>query len=233
MSRRRRFRRACSRNCSSQARSAERFLRGKTHQLKMIGTYHQFGTFISGVASLPRVVILTMHDVSLTPKTSRQGPNPGPNQLLVLQGTVKTYRYLDDGDGRLRQQVQELRSQGGRNEIHDCHQTCVSAKLSLLIGTALCWVVAHAACRICATGLRKKRPSGRADSAAAGDQDVRDVHLQRSGQTRSVQSERRRAEMKTMDRGRMQDDQTAAGGFLAGQLEDGWHASVRVPTWKH
>ena len=39
----------------------------------MVGTYHQFGTFISGVASLPRVVILTLHDVSLTPEEERQG----------------------------------------------------------------------------------------------------------------------------------------------------------------
>ena len=33
--------------------------------LRMKGSYHQFGAFVSGVASLPRVVILTMHDVSL------------------------------------------------------------------------------------------------------------------------------------------------------------------------
>jgi type IV pilus assembly protein PilO len=69
----------------------------------MVGTYHQFGAFISGVASLPRVVILTMHDVSLTPlNPPAKGAEPGPNQLLVLQGTVKTYRYLEDsetGDG--------------------------------------------------------------------------------------------------------------------------------------
>ena len=43
------------------------FYAEKPIQLKMLGTYHQFGTFISGVASLPRVVILTMHDVSLQP----------------------------------------------------------------------------------------------------------------------------------------------------------------------
>ncbi|GGY27769.1 fimbrial protein [Rhodanobacter panaciterrae] len=62
--------------------------------LRMTGTYHQFGTFISGVASLPRVVILTLHDVSLTPKTpSKDGSASGQ---LILQGTVKTYRYLDD-----------------------------------------------------------------------------------------------------------------------------------------
>ena len=66
----------------------------------MSGTYHQFGTFISGVASLPRVVILTMHDVSLTPKSAAKGAKgsavaDGGGQL-ILQGTVKTYRYLDD-----------------------------------------------------------------------------------------------------------------------------------------
>ncbi|QAU24237.1 fimbrial protein [Dyella sp. M7H15-1] len=75
------------------------FYAEKPIQLKMIGTYHQFGTFISGVASLPRVVILTMHDVSLAPlNPSAKGGEPGPNQLLVLQGTVKTYRYLDDSE---------------------------------------------------------------------------------------------------------------------------------------
>ena len=62
--------------------------------LRMTGTYHQFGTFISGVASLPRVVILTLHDVSLTPKTPSKDGSAGGQ--LVLQGTVKTYRYLDD-----------------------------------------------------------------------------------------------------------------------------------------
>ncbi|RDS82941.1 fimbrial protein [Dyella monticola] len=75
------------------------FYAEKPIQLKMIGTYHQFGAFISGVASLPRVVILTMHDVSLTPlNPAGKGAEPAANQLLVLQGTVKTYRYLDDSE---------------------------------------------------------------------------------------------------------------------------------------
>ncbi|WEN16082.1 type 4a pilus biogenesis protein PilO [Rhodanobacter sp. AS-Z3] len=64
--------------------------------LRFSGTYHQFGTFISGVASLPRVVILTLHDVSLTPKSS--GKDGAADGQLVLQGTVKTYRYLDDDE---------------------------------------------------------------------------------------------------------------------------------------
>jgi type IV pilus assembly protein PilO len=41
----------------------------------MVGTYHQFGAFVSGVASLPRVVIMTMHDISLQPKDAKTNPN--------------------------------------------------------------------------------------------------------------------------------------------------------------
>lgn len=70
------------------------FYAEKPITLRMSGTYHQFGTFISGVASLPRVVILTLHDVSLTPKSP--GKDGTASGQLVLQGTVKTYRYLDD-----------------------------------------------------------------------------------------------------------------------------------------
>ncbi len=66
-------------------------------KLKMIGTYNQFGTFISGVASLPRVVILTMHNVSLTPLPAPAG-SKGPSGLLELEGTVRTYRYLEDSE---------------------------------------------------------------------------------------------------------------------------------------
>jgi type IV pilus assembly protein PilO len=65
------------------------FYAEKPITLRMVGTYHQFGAFVSGVASLPRVVIMTMHDISLTPRE-------GTEDTLVLSGTVKTYRYLDE-----------------------------------------------------------------------------------------------------------------------------------------
>lgn len=63
--------------------------------LRMVGSYHQFGDFVSNVASLPRVVILTMHDISL--KTNDRDANAPPGQL-ILEGTVKTYRYLDEDE---------------------------------------------------------------------------------------------------------------------------------------
>ncbi|RDI98460.1 fimbrial protein [Dyella solisilvae] len=78
--------------------SPKDFYAEKPIQLRMVGTYHQFGAFISGVASLPRVVILTMHDVSLTPKTKDAKSGVPAGGLLVLQGTVKTYRYLEDDE---------------------------------------------------------------------------------------------------------------------------------------
>lgn len=81
---------------------AKEFYAEKPITLRMKGTYHQFGAFVSGVASLPRVVILTMHDVSLTPvakegaPAARSGNSAQSAGTLVLEGTVKTYRYLDD-----------------------------------------------------------------------------------------------------------------------------------------
>ena len=71
------------------AETGKEFYAEKPISLRMVGTYHQFGAFVSGVASLPRVVIMTMHDISLTPRAGKPGQ-------LVLQGTVKTYRYLDE-----------------------------------------------------------------------------------------------------------------------------------------
>ena len=73
------------------------FYAEKPIELRMVGSYHQFGAFISGVASLPRVVIMTMHDISLRPRGDNSGAAAiAPNSSLELVGTVKTYRYLDD-----------------------------------------------------------------------------------------------------------------------------------------
>jgi len=45
---------------------------------------------VTGYGGVP-----VLHDVSLTPKAPTKAGTAGSGQL-VLQGTVKTYRYLDD-----------------------------------------------------------------------------------------------------------------------------------------
>ncbi len=73
------------------------FYAEKPIKLRMVGSYHQFGAFVSGVASLPRVVILTMHDINLKPKDPKTGITASTRSgALELSGTVKTYRYLDE-----------------------------------------------------------------------------------------------------------------------------------------
>jgi type IV pilus assembly protein PilO len=84
------------------AETVKEFYAEKPITLRMVGSYHQFGAFISGVATLPRVVILTMHDVSLRPQTAAAPGGAKPalaaGGTLALEGTVKTYRYVEDDE---------------------------------------------------------------------------------------------------------------------------------------
>ncbi len=68
------------------------FYAEKPISIRMLGTYHQFGQFVSGVASLPRVVIMTMSDIELKPVDDQIRGD------LRMQGTLKTFRYLDEDE---------------------------------------------------------------------------------------------------------------------------------------
>ena len=59
--------------------------------IKLTGSYHQFGNFVSGIAALPRIV--TLHDITISPDTKDGNPDQ-----LTLQVTAKTYRYLDEAE---------------------------------------------------------------------------------------------------------------------------------------
>ena len=78
-----------------QTESVKEFYAERPILLRMVGNYNQFGSFVSGVATLPRAVILLMHDIAITPATGALDLAPGS---LVLEGTVKTYRYLDEDE---------------------------------------------------------------------------------------------------------------------------------------
>jgi len=63
-------------------------------QIRVTGTYHEFGEFISAVAALPRIV--TQHDIAIQP-----GPGGGEGSgsvQLVMNMTAKTYRYLEEDE---------------------------------------------------------------------------------------------------------------------------------------
>ena len=57
-------------------------------KIRLTGTYHQMGEFVSGIAALPRIV--TLHNVEIK---QLQG---GAFDQLQMDVTAKTYRYLDD-----------------------------------------------------------------------------------------------------------------------------------------
>lgn len=63
-------------------------------KLRVTGSYHQFGEFVSGLAALPRIV--TIHNIVIKPRSTRGTEGGGK---LVLQATAKTYRYLDEEGG--------------------------------------------------------------------------------------------------------------------------------------
>lgn len=60
--------------------------------IRVRGSYHEFGSFVSGVAALPRIV--TIHDIGITPGKGDEGAQ----SELVMELTAKTYRYLDEDE---------------------------------------------------------------------------------------------------------------------------------------
>ena len=79
-----------------QAEAFQDFYAERPISIRMLGDYHEFGDFVSGVAALPRVVILTMHDISLRRASANQSRYGDSEGRLILEGRVKTYRYVDE-----------------------------------------------------------------------------------------------------------------------------------------
>jgi type IV pilus assembly protein PilO len=59
-------------------------------KIKLTGSYHQMGEFVSGIAALPRIV--TLHDITIKPD------NKDAYDQLSFELTAKTFRYLDDSE---------------------------------------------------------------------------------------------------------------------------------------
>lgn len=67
--------------------------------IRVIGNYMEFGTFISGLASLPRIV--TIHNVRINPRKDAQAANKA--KPLVMEALVKTYRYIEEASAQSKQ----------------------------------------------------------------------------------------------------------------------------------
>ena len=68
------------------------------NKITVVGTYHEMGSFVSGVAALPRIV--TIDQVEIRPAAGgnrRNRGNEAPGELR-MQALAKTFRYLDEDD---------------------------------------------------------------------------------------------------------------------------------------
>jgi type IV pilus assembly protein PilO len=74
-----------------QGEAPKEFYAEVPNKLVVVGNYHEMGGFVSGVATLPRIV--TIEDVDIRPVGKGAGKN-----TVRMQAVAKTYRYLDDAE---------------------------------------------------------------------------------------------------------------------------------------
>jgi len=60
-------------------------------QITVRGSYHQLGEFVSGIASLPRIV--TVHNINISEAKEKAGAT---SDTLTMSAIAQTYRALDD-----------------------------------------------------------------------------------------------------------------------------------------
>ena len=65
-------------------------------EIKVSGTYHDISSFVSGVASLPRIV--TLHDMVISTNAKAGDGNREGYESLSMSVSAKTYRYNGDAD---------------------------------------------------------------------------------------------------------------------------------------
>ena len=73
-----------------EAEIQKEFYAEKPIKIRLKGSYHEFGQFVSDIAALPRIV--TLHDIEIV---KERNAAEGDADSLELTVTAKTYRYLD------------------------------------------------------------------------------------------------------------------------------------------
>jgi type IV pilus assembly protein PilO len=72
-------------------------------EIKVRGQYHEFGKFMSSIASLPRIVTIQNYTIDRAPKEKN-----GKKRELILEANAYTYRYLDEKELEELKKLEEL-----------------------------------------------------------------------------------------------------------------------------
>lgn len=84
------------------------------NQIIVIGSYHQMGEFVSGIAALSRIV--TIESVDIKPAEAARGGRGATPTLssgpLRMEAVAKTYRYLDDEELAAQAAAQQPQARG-------------------------------------------------------------------------------------------------------------------------
>ncbi|MFT3906815.1 MAG: type 4a pilus biogenesis protein PilO [Steroidobacteraceae bacterium] len=76
-------------------------------KIRLTGSYHEFGAFVSAIAALPRIV--TLHDIEI-----KQADAKGSFDQLQMDVVAKTYRYMDDDEVANAEADKRKAGKGGR-----------------------------------------------------------------------------------------------------------------------
>lgn len=66
-------------------------------EIRVVGDYMEFGAFVSGLASLPRIV--TINNIRISQNKQEGAGKKAGKFPLAMSAMVKTYRYLDESSG--------------------------------------------------------------------------------------------------------------------------------------
>lgn len=80
-------------------------------EIEVSGTYHDIASFVSGVASLPRIV--TLHDMTIMNQGSKKGADIGAGKLQ-MKVQAKTYRYGVEADRAKDKKSKKSKKKGRR-----------------------------------------------------------------------------------------------------------------------
>ena len=170
-------------------------------KIRLTGSYHQFGEFVSGIAALPRIV--TLHDIDI--KSGQQGRL----RPAVARGHGEDLPLPRRGRDRRREADKKKAATPNRPkpavraEVNERHNavtilctssppTCIPARLRSARRPAAtrCSPPARAGRRAGALHRRHQEAAGRSRRAAAGDQAVRVVRLRPDAAALAVPAER-------------------------------------------